>query len=93
MKYEICQNGKVLYTIEATDNLSSLDIAVVSRNVLSKASATAEGFEDLFFTAYKDGISNKEAYFKAEDMHYSIFGQYKYSSYESFKNAKSRWGK
>jgi hypothetical protein len=89
MKLDIYQNGRLLYSIESTDSLSPTDIAVVSKNVLQKSSISAEGFDDLFFDSLKESRSHKEAYFKAEEKHFNIFGTKRYTDFDSYRISKS----
>lgn len=89
MKIEVYSNGRLLYSITGTDDFNPEDVTLVAKSLLEKATISAEGFDDLFFTHLKSSGSHVEAYTKAEKVHYRTFGHNKYSDFESFRKAKS----
>ena len=90
MKIDVFSNGNLLYSITGTDDFDPSDIAIVSRNLIEKATMSAEGFDDLFFTQLKHSNTHSEAYSKAEEIHLSTFGHQKYSNFDCFRAVKSK---
>lgn len=90
MKIEVFSNGKLLYSIQGTENFDPKDLVVVAKNLIEKATMTAEGFDELFFTKLRDSDTHFEAYEKAEKVHLDTFGHTKYRDFFSFKVSKSK---
>lgn len=90
MKIDVFANGKLLYSITGTDDFNPNDLVVVAKNLIEKATMTAEGFDDLFFEKLKDSRTHVEAYDKAEQKHFETFGHNKYSDFDSFRISKSK---
>lgn len=51
---------------------------------------TAEAFEEEWWKYVQSGMSNIHAYNTLEKWHMEKFGEYRYSSYESFSHVKAR---
>lgn len=77
------------YTFVSTDG-SKDDIVTISRDLLSNATMTAAGFEEVFFDETRTSATYVEAYEKVEVFHEEVFGKRKYSDYNSFRNSKSQ---
>lgn len=62
-------------------------------NELLKKIATNLGFYNYFFELLKTSKTNTEAFHKANDKYHELFGEHKYSSYNSFMNTIKRQNK
>lgn len=51
---------------------------------------TNEGFNQVFESLIKTGITYVEAYIKAEEMHVEKFGRIRYKSYDSFRSSRKK---
>jgi hypothetical protein len=52
---------------------------------------TIKGFMDRFDELIKESKTYTQAYFAAEEEHLKLFKKTRYSSYESFRDARRRW--
>jgi hypothetical protein len=62
-------------------------------NELLKKLATTTGFYTYYFEMLPKCKTFTEAFNMANDEYYELFGQYKYSSYNSFQNAMKKKSK
>jgi len=62
-------------------------------NELLKKLATNSGFYTYYFEMLPKCKTFTEAFNMANDEYYELFGQYKYSSYNSFQNAMKKKSK
>jgi hypothetical protein len=85
---EVYKDGKLMYTLTSTDGKE--DIAIVSKEIISKSSLSPQAFDDVFTGFISSSKTHEEAYCKAEEYHASVFSSNKYNSYDSFRIAKSR---
>ncbi len=84
MKLEI-STGSVKWTIEATDGITSDQVITV----INSASISREKFIEIYYDFLTQEKIAVKAYERTETLHKNIFGAPKYSSYSSFRNAKS----
>ena len=78
------------FVMSATIDFGVDDIVVCQKSIISLASVGPEGFDELFFRAYKYSKTHKESYENAQKIHCANFGHNKYSSYEAFAVSKTR---
>lgn len=87
MKQEIYQDGKLRMTIESTDG--ACDIITMPKVLVKNCSMSAEGFDDLVMSFYKNNVSHTEAYRMAESVHEHYFGRPRYTDHGSYKSSYS----
>jgi len=56
-------------------------------NEAMKALATQKGFYDTYFKYLKNEKTNNDAFNKVNDEYNELFGSYRYSCYDTFRNA------
>lgn len=57
-----------------------------AQNELMRKLATKSGFYHFYFTKINDFKTNIECFNYCNELYHSLFGEYRYSSNESFKN-------
>jgi hypothetical protein len=76
------------YVIHALDG-NDANFITLPRKFVQGCVMKPEQFDEAVFQfQHEQGLRHTEAYEKAEDLHYKMFGSNRYSSYESFYNRK-----
>lgn len=52
--------------------------------------ASNQGFYNAYFKELKTAATNHEAFNIVNEQYYNLFGRYRYSSYDTFRNVKNR---
>lgn len=60
---------------------------LLSENKLMKLLARRQGFFDYYFSECKNHKTNHAAFDAVNELYYDLFGEYRYSDYNVFKNA------
>lgn len=55
-----------------------------------KQLGTTSGFFNAYFKQLKTASTNDEAFNVINEQYYSLFGRYRYSSYDTFRKVKNR---
>ena len=71
--------------------LNKIKHIAVSQEIEKHDLKNIDDFMNCFYQIVSNEVNNVEAYLKIEDIYYSKFGKSRYTSYETFKVAKSRW--
>lgn len=76
----------------AEENALRIYVAKIEKeNELMRGLSTRKGFYNEFFKELKTASSNKEAFDNVNERYYNLFGQYRYSDYNSFKVMTNRY--
>jgi hypothetical protein len=70
----------------AEENALRIYIAKIEKeNEIMRSLSTRQGFYNEFFKELKTAASNKAAFEKVNELYHNLFGQYRYSDWNSFK--------
>jgi len=62
---------------------------LLKENKIMRQLACTKGFFDYYFTECKNHSTNTAAFNDVNDLYFELFGEYRYTDYNTFKNALS----
>ena len=76
------ENFKI--TLQESKQLEEIQ-NLVKQNAIMRQLATTKGFFNAYFEACKIAKTVEEAFYKTNELYFSVFNQYRYKDYISFK--------
>lgn len=80
-------NGVFTWTIEGTDGINPKDFV----SVINNASLSTSKFIELYYDYFTECKDHRKAYDRVEKLHENMFSKRKYSDYDNFRSAKSKF--